>query len=651
MKTIAITLVAFALNAIVPPPASDDSDTARFSITVNGKKGFINNSGEIVIPPQFLDAQEFSEGLCAVRIEGTYGFIDTQGTMRIAPDYDYATEFNEGLALVYLDGKPLFINSKGEQVITGNYKRMMLFQEGKSQVYTHSGKQGIIDKTGKLVIDTVYKYIGDFEGGVAIVKGLNHDKEEEDETRVAEVSVINEHGEMLVPYGKYEQIENYSDGFFEVSWRDKKDPEVSLDGYMNSKGEVVCTFPENRISWSSGAVHNGIARITLAEKVGKKRSEEHFDSYITPYGNTVYSNKAYPKGTDFKENFAFVTNTDNRISMINRHGVIIAENKFRDVAGGFRNGMALVKTKDGWGVIDTTATFILTPRFKAIHKTIIDEYIFFHELKNDSDENPKYGLADLTGNIIIQPSFQYFDKEGFVNGLLKTWIDNGTTYFNRSGHIVWQEQEWEPEEAQALNIDYMNRGYFYANINYTGHGNSSRRAEPEKVTMLNSFEGGALTVVADPFLEFNWDKTTKGMIVFVANTSGDTINFNAQDSRLYMKMQARDKDGAWRDIEYLPNSWCGNSYHHVELPANHYWTFVAPIYEGIFYTKLRVALTYIDPKDLVKPPEQEGLLDWGYRDKRELVVYSNEFEGSINPGQFWRRPVYHPMGIMDSYLE
>ena len=114
-----------------------------------------------------------------------------------------------------------------------------------------------------------------------------------------------------------------------------------------------------------------------------------------------------------------------------------------------------------------------------------------------------------------------------------------------------------------------------------------------------------------------------------------------------MKTQALDPKGVWRDIEYLPNSWCGNSYHQVVLPENHYWTFVTPVYEGCYYTKLRIELSSIDPS---KHKGSKARREFGTI-KEELVLYSNEFEGSINPAQFWRRPEYQSGGIMDPYNE
>lgn len=112
----------------------------------------------------------------------------------------------------------------------------------------------------------------------------------------------------------------------------------------------------------------------------------------------------------------------------------------------------------------------------------------------------------------------------------------------------------------------------------------------------------------------------------------DTIFFDAQDSRLTMKLQAIDRNGDWRDIEYLPSSWCGNSYHFLYLPTDHYWKFVIPVYHGKIKTRIRAALSY--KKSIV------GASLW---------LYSNEFEGSINAGQFSKLPKYSPKGIMDPY--
>lgn len=100
-----------------------------------------------------------------------------------------------------------------------------------------------------------------------------------------------------------------------------------------------------------------------------------------------------------------------------------------------------------------------------------------------------------------------------------------------------------------------------------------------------------------------------------------------------MTMQAIDKKGIWRDIEYSPQSWCGNSYHTVVLPENSMWEFTSPVYHGGQKTKLRAKLLYLSGSDRQK----------------ESILYSNEIDGYINPGQFWNQMEYEAQGIMDPY--
>jgi hypothetical protein len=43
--------------------------------------------------------------------------------------------------------------------------------------------------------------------------------------------------------------------------------------------------------------------------------------------------------------------------------------------------------------------------------------------------------------------------------------------------------------------------------------------------------------------------------------------------------------------------------------------------------------------------------DQGAEDPKALMLYSEEFSGSVNPGQFWRKMGYSPHGLMDPYYD
>ncbi|EAK1349894.1 WG repeat-containing protein, partial [Campylobacter coli] len=55
---------------------------------LNGKWGFIDKSGKIVIEPKFDGVGNFSEGLAGVELNGKWGFIDKSGKIVIEPKFD-----------------------------------------------------------------------------------------------------------------------------------------------------------------------------------------------------------------------------------------------------------------------------------------------------------------------------------------------------------------------------------------------------------------------------------------------------------------------------------------------------------------------------------------------------------------------------------
>jgi WG containing repeat len=76
--------------------------------------GYQNEEGQLVVPPYFAEAREFSEGMAAVKFVCSWGYIDEQGKVAIAPMFDDADIFLEGIAKVKVGSKYGFINQRGE---------------------------------------------------------------------------------------------------------------------------------------------------------------------------------------------------------------------------------------------------------------------------------------------------------------------------------------------------------------------------------------------------------------------------------------------------------------------------------------------------------------------------------------------------------
>ena len=78
-------------------PFVDDTITCVY---LNDKWGFINRKGKVLIPLQYERADNFYEGLAAVRKDGLWGFIDLKGNWVIKPKYDkIISPFEKGKAI------------------------------------------------------------------------------------------------------------------------------------------------------------------------------------------------------------------------------------------------------------------------------------------------------------------------------------------------------------------------------------------------------------------------------------------------------------------------------------------------------------------------------------------------------------------------
>lgn len=630
---------------------SQEKTTKLFPYYENGKTGYINASGETVIKAIFLNGGEFSEGLAPVRIKGTYGYIGPDGNFVIEPLYDHAEAFHEGFAVVYQDGKPFYINKKGEKTPPAAFQMLGRFRNGIAPVKTGGGHMGCIDTTGKLLIDTVFSMIGDFTQGRALVEKASRNKKG-DLIRDG-VGVIDSLGRFVIPFGLYSNIEGPEDSYFrvEILQLPGHENEAAPTGFTDLHGNLLVSKTHENNSWIAGSPHDGLISMHLYKHWLPKTdgisytTERSYKGFMNLAGQLVINDTNYRYAKDFSNNRAFVEDKDRTTYIIDRTGKKILNEGFRSVCGdGFRNGVAFVRKDKLYGMIDTNGVFLIPPKYQGIEESgLIGDYFFPTEGKENGDDYTLlYGIERKNGTTVLKPILQEFDRNGFQYGVLRCITDGKYALINEAGEIVWQEQQQQMQTLSPLNTDVMMRGYFYAYSKpdekaLGGHGSSDNTpipiAQPEK------FPERSLSVVVDPSQTDTMYTEYEGIIVYVTNTMRKAIQFSAQDSRLYMKVQAKDKNGEWRDIEYLPSSWCGNSYHILTLDPGRQWQFVTPRYEGDFKTRLRIQLKYIHPKDKKSTP-------W---DRKEITVYSNEYEGSINPGQLWRKGKYRSGGLMDPY--
>jgi len=139
--------------------------------TMDGLKyGFKDSiTGEKVIKAQYDQAAGFSDGLSAVVLNKQVGFIDEAGKIVIPLQFVFADNFKDGYTIATKNGtKYGVINKQGNFVNQVLFDDFDVFTNGFARI-VQNGKYGFINRQGKLIVPCKYELAENFEGGIAKV--------------------------------------------------------------------------------------------------------------------------------------------------------------------------------------------------------------------------------------------------------------------------------------------------------------------------------------------------------------------------------------------------------------------------------------------------------------------------------------------------
>ena len=385
---------------VVPPKyifASDFSEgLAAVSTGERDGAGFIDKTGKEVIPLQFDGASDFSEGLAAVWRSEKIGFIDKIGSLVIPFTYDFVYPFSDGLALVMIGdsfsmrGDWFFINKSGEKVIqiSGQYDNAHSFSDGLAAVW-RGGKVGVIDKTGKeIVAPNKYDGIGDpfrptfgdlgYVDGMALVWVSVSENDRK-------FGYIDTNGREVVPL-IYDWAKDFSDGMAAVGVGIERDEW----GYY--------------VKYKYGAI----------DKTGREVIPLIYE-YVGPFSDGV---------TVTVQGDYYLDPANETYSVIDKIGNTLYTTKGRWILQ-FSDGLALVRTSTRhYGFINKVGDFVISWGDASYYEGWYDGIYNFHDgaaMFKAGPNHPEYtsgssaiGYMDKTGKTIVPPKYYYaFDfKEG-----------------------------------------------------------------------------------------------------------------------------------------------------------------------------------------------------------------------------------------------
>jgi|GEM_PF-124595 len=407
-------------------PTSQVEEKDLYVIRDNGRYGYIDKMGFVVIKPQFEDAYNFSENLARITVHHKYGFIDKSGKVVIEPVFDDAGDYAEGFARVAIDNKYGFIDRSGKVVVPMKYELVNDFSEGMAAVY-NSGKWGFINGKGETVIQPRFSNVGFFRKGLAPAS----------EDRL--YGYINSKGQYAIKPA-YHYANSFSEDMAVVGIN-------NMFGYINAKGVVVIK-PSYKSAFDFS---EGLAAVVKGDKWG----------YIDKKGNLAIK-AVYETADGFSEGRAAVYDGKSW-GYIDAKGTMLIKPQF-SYAEKFHKGLAQVRIDDVLSYIDRAGNMI------------------WHEV----EEVEIHGSDDILGRIIkmkIQGDqfdlvikyphvVDMKDKElqSRINEILRK--QSGTEYKGQAGETFRQDYDVMTNKEGIVSI--LNNSYMY--MQGAAHGMSMRSA-------------------------------------------------------------------------------------------------------------------------------------------------------------------------------
>lgn len=236
---------------VIEAPADPALQNLRLRVTMNGKQGFIDGCGQVVIQPAFDMALPFSEGLAAVAVvtdgtagrEFTWRFVQASGDVAFPQSFTGTRigTFREGRAPILINGKWGYINNNGQFVIQPQYDTADDFSEGLA-AYQTGRLYGVVDRDGAVVLPAKYAFIGSYKEGRALF------------AEGGKFGYLNRKGVVAVP-AQFAEANDFSEGLAYVS--NQIDTSGKIGGYINTSGEYQ--IPPR--SFQGGPFRQGLAAV------------------------------------------------------------------------------------------------------------------------------------------------------------------------------------------------------------------------------------------------------------------------------------------------------------------------------------------------------------------------------------------------------
>jgi hypothetical protein len=397
------------------------SGKMRGCVKVEGKYGYVDETGSFAIDPKYTNAWSFINGSAVVEIDNKYGLIDVDGNEIDAPRWDSVIPFSVQCFITGSNGRFGFaVHGTGKEIIPAQYEQVYYYTADLCVV--QKGRAlGVVNAAGELVCPLVLQDFKEMTGPLALV--VKQDTSNTEDMLLA-----------LLQGG-----------------------ENKLYGLINAKGKLVLEPKYNEIFTSeSGSWYYPFVRDSMQKKNEPLHSEHddefdehHPDAMIGLYGIADSAGKlivppVYDQQPVYGEGM-FRISREGKYGFVNAEGQEVVPPVY-SYATPFRNGCAVVTANGKNTIIDKKGNAIGT-----VSVPVSEVFKASCERIRFRAPNGRYGYCDKTGRVVVEAQFEAADDFVFNRAIVEQ---------NGSYGLIDRNGKWV-SEPQWLIIYSLGDGFFH----------------------------------------------------------------------------------------------------------------------------------------------------------------------------------------------
>lgn len=359
----------------------------------NGKWGYIDREGTVIIRPGFDGASLFNEGMAVVQLNGALGYIDALGDKIVEPIFADASAFKDGIAIVAdEDDYYGIIDRTGLMILETDFEEIGEPSEGLFYVLTDEGYV-FYDQSGKRAFQGVFDQVEAFEEGTAVV--IQNEK----------YLVIDKQGRVVLE--REEKITRFGSGF--LFGNEDSTFIVALSGDTLFSGEAVRFGPQ------TGTYIPYVEQ----DKVGfvNENGEIKIEPQFANYPNVLLFGQ-------FKNGYAkMLDERSGKYGLIDTTGQWKVAPRYQDIS--YYSDIFAAKRNEYWEFFDSGMNRVWNRRFALAES-------FSGPTAVVMDEN-RYGLFGRKGEFVLPP--EYDEIIEVTSDLLRIHDDNGFRIYDKSGKL------------------------------------------------------------------------------------------------------------------------------------------------------------------------------------------------------------------------